>query len=76
MRPATARGILTGILYYYPADIPPSEKAGNVHISGDPRVSNARRGSQAGLLWIRTSKLYSEDGLEFRLAMEEKFRWD
>ena len=31
MRPATARGILTGILYYYPPDIPPPEKAGNVN---------------------------------------------
>ena len=36
MRPATARGILTGILYYYSADIPPPEKAGNVNIFVDP----------------------------------------
>lgn len=45
MRPATARGILTGILYYYyyyyyyhhhhPADIPPPEKSGNVNIFMD-----------------------------------------
>jgi hypothetical protein len=36
MRLPTARGILTGILYYYPADIPPPEKAGNVNIFVDP----------------------------------------
>ena len=36
MRPATAPGILTGILYDYPADISPPEKAGNVNISVDP----------------------------------------
>ena len=38
MRPATAHGLLTGILYYYyyyPADIPPPEKAGNVNFD-DP----------------------------------------
>jgi hypothetical protein len=35
MRPATARGILTGTLYYYPADIPPPEKAGSVNIFVD-----------------------------------------
>ena len=83
MRPAAARGILTGILYCYPADIPPPEKARNVNIFVDlayqMRAAGRKLVTEALVrrpTMIRTSKRYSEDGLKFRLAGEGKSRWD
>lgn len=76
------KGLLTGILYYYPEDVPPLEKAGSVNLFVDPtwRMRGIGRAlvtdaisRWSGLSW--DDQRYSQDGLKFRLAIEGRSEW-